>query len=274
MRFNEFKNTAITEPTALTIGVPTGHKGVEVADGQKVLLLLGYKLPKHGVDGIDGPETSAAISAFQKDNGIAPSGDLDSATVAKLNQLISEKNLQFKKSTSADVKHGAGTQVDLSTIQDPNFNAKLEKIAKELGISSGDLMAIIKTESGGRPTARNRIAGGLIGFTERTARGLGTTLDDILKMDAVEQLDYVYKFYRMVGVQPGMDRGDIYMLTFLPAYVNASDSTVLGQKGAGELGNTGLSKHAIWDQNPLFGKSRGKEYFTVGDVKNTINRVA
>ena len=135
-------------------------------------------------------------------------------------------------------------------------------------------MAIIKTESGGRPTARNRIAGGLIGFTERTARGLGTTLDDILKMDAVEQLDYVYKFYRMVGVQPGMDRGDIYMLTFLPAYVNASDSTVLGQKGAGELGNTGLSKHAIWDQNPLFGKSRGKEYFTVGDVKNTINRVA
>jgi hypothetical protein len=93
-------------------------------------------------------------------------------------------------------------------------------------------------------------------------------------MDAIEQLDYVYKFYRMVGVQPGMDRGDIYMLTFLPAYATSPDSTVLGQKGAGELGNTGLSKHAIWDQNPMFGKSKGRDYFTVGDVKNTINRVA
>jgi hypothetical protein len=111
----------------------------------------------------------------------------------------------------------------------------------------------------------------LIGFTERTARGLGTSKADILNMSAVEQLDYVYKFYKMVGVKPGMDRGTIYMLTFMPAYARSPDDTVLGQKGGGTLGNTGLSMHKIWLQNPVFGKSRGQDYFTVGDVKKVVS---
>lgn len=161
-----------------------------------------------------------------------------------------------------------------ANIQDTDFDRKLVKVANALGIEPSTLRAIIKTESRGNPRARNKIAGGLIGFTDRTARALGTTLNDILKMSALEQLDYVYKFYKMVGVQPGMDRGHIYMLTFMPAYANAPGTTVLGQKGGGKLGNTGLSKHAVWDQNPLFGKSKGKNYFTVADVKNTINSVA
>jgi hypothetical protein len=163
---------------------------------------------------------------------------------------------------------------DTKDIKDPNFDKKLQKIAEKLGVDVKDLRSIIKTESNFNPKARNRIAGGLIGFTDRTARSLGTTLNDILKMDAVEQLDYVYKFYKMVGVTPGMKRGDIYMLTFMPAYANAPDQTVLGKKNGGQLGSTGLSMHAVWAQNPLFGKSKGKNYFTVADVKNTINNVA
>ena len=34
------------------------------------LLLLGYELPKHGVDGLFGPETGAAVTKFKKDNSI------------------------------------------------------------------------------------------------------------------------------------------------------------------------------------------------------------
>jgi hypothetical protein len=90
-------------------------------------------------------------------------------------------------------------------------------------------------------------------------------------MTAVEQLDYVYKFYKMVGVRPGDDRGTIYMLTFMPAYAKSPDDTVLGQQGGGTLGRTGLSMHKIWLQNPVFGKSRGQSYFTVGDVKKVVN---
>ena len=35
------------------------------------LLLLGYKLPKHGVDGLFGPETAAAVAQYRKDNNIS-----------------------------------------------------------------------------------------------------------------------------------------------------------------------------------------------------------
>ena len=73
-----------------------------------------------------------------------------------------------------------------------------------------------------------------------------------------------------------MDRGTIYMLTFMPAFVNSPDNIVLGQKGGGMLmlpngKSSGLSLDKMWDQNPLFGKSQGKDSFTVGDVKNAIN---
>jgi len=34
------------------------------------LILLGYELPKHGVDGLFGPETGAAVTKFKKDNSI------------------------------------------------------------------------------------------------------------------------------------------------------------------------------------------------------------
>lgn len=39
---------------------------------QQALVDLGYDLPAHGVDGIFGPETAAAVVAFKVDNGIEP----------------------------------------------------------------------------------------------------------------------------------------------------------------------------------------------------------
>jgi hypothetical protein len=170
------------------------------------------------------------------------------------------------------------SKTDTGSIQDPDFNKKLTKVAGALGIAEADLRAIIKTESNFNPKAEdpNHVSVGLIGFTERTAKGLGTSKNEIRKMSAVDQLDLVYRFYKMVGVQPGMDRGTIYMLTFMPAFAKASDSTVLGKRDGGTLilpsgRSSGLSMHKVWEQNPAFGKSRGKSAFTVGDVKNLVN---
>ena len=86
------------------IDVPTSRVGPAVADIQKVLLALGYKLPKHGVDGVRGPETSAAVAAFQEDNGLAIDGDPGPQTVGMLNKLVTSKQIKFVKSTQADVK--------------------------------------------------------------------------------------------------------------------------------------------------------------------------
>jgi peptidoglycan hydrolase-like protein with peptidoglycan-binding domain len=86
------------------IAVPNSRVGPAIADIQKVLLALGYKLPKHGVDGVRGPETSAAVSAFQEDNNLAIDGDPGPQTVGMLNKLVTDKQIKFVKSTQADVK--------------------------------------------------------------------------------------------------------------------------------------------------------------------------
>ena len=161
-----------------------------------------------------------------------------------------------------------------SNIQDPDFNKKLAKVASALGVEEESLRKIIKFETAGTfsPTSHDpwNVSIGLIGFTEKTAKGLGTSKAELAKMTAVQQLDYVYKFYQKNGLRPGSDVGTMYMLTFMPAYAYAPDSKVLGKKGGGPLDNTGLSMHKVWEQNPGFGKSKGKNYFTVGDVKSLI----
>ena len=95
-----------TKPVGPTfeIEVPTGRQGPEVADIQKALIALGYELPRHGVDGIRGPETSAAVKQFQEDAGIRVDGDPGPETVTALNKVIAEKGIKITKSTLADVK--------------------------------------------------------------------------------------------------------------------------------------------------------------------------
>ncbi len=89
------------------IEVPAGRVGREIADIQKVLVALGYGLPKYGIDGIRGAETSGAIRAFQKDNNLKVDGDPGPETVGKLNDILKSKpDLANKliKSTVSDVK--------------------------------------------------------------------------------------------------------------------------------------------------------------------------
>lgn len=166
-------------------------------------------------------------------------------------------------------------KTDVKDIQDPDFEKKIVKVANALGVAPESLRKIIRFETAGTfsPSSHDpwNVSVGLIGFTEKTAKALGTSKSELAKMTAVQQLDFVYRFYKMNGLKPGSDTGTMYMLTFMPAYAYSPDSTVLGKKGGGTLGNTGLSMHKVWLQNPGFGKSHGKTSFTVGDVKRTIN---
>jgi hypothetical protein len=273
------------------LAVPPGNKGVEVADVQKALLALGAATPedlgnlgpkRDGVDGILGPLTAAALKKFQVSNKLPASSRADDATIDALNSALKAGNITIVKSTTADVAknavRGTGPSAeDLAAIQSPEFNDKLNKIGQKLGVDPKDLLRIMKFETAGTmspgKTNNKSQAVGLIQFMPDTASGLGTSSEELAQMSAVEQLDYVYRFYAP-KVKPGMDVGDLYMLTFMPLYVNEKDDTVLGQEGGGKLPGTRLSMDKIWQQNPAFGKSQGKSYFTVGDVKNTIERMA
>jgi peptidoglycan hydrolase-like protein with peptidoglycan-binding domain len=294
MRFYEFK-TLIKEDAGIVLSVPTGRSGPEVADVQKALLAMNITTPaelgnlgrnKDGVDGIRGPLTSAAVKKFQTQAGIGVDGDPGPETIDALNKAIaSNPNIKFSKSTEDDVspsaRRGARSQnIDISVIQDPDFNKKVKLIADNLGVEPSELMRIMKFESGlktGHQGGSSHKAVGLIQFIPDTARDLGTSSEELAQMTAIQQLDYVYKFYKMNGLKPGSDLGTMYMITFMPAYAYAPEDTVLGQQGGGELGKTGLSMDAIWQQNPAFsnggpkGKPESKKFFTVGDVKKTIN---
>ena len=309
MRFNEFKiiETVDASKTAqpksnfeLTVA-DNKYISPEIADLQKALTELGYgKLlgtsgnNKDGIDGVRGPYTRSAIRAFQTDHHLKVDGDPGPETITAVNTALAGKpDIKLSKSSEADIPRTVRNAVnkgkvsdvsdkDLSDIDDSSFTEKLKLIAHKLGVAYSDLYAIIKTETKGTFSPDSLFkskdskfrAGGLAGFTEKTANALGTSLDELLTMTATEQLDYVYKLYKLLKVRPGMDRGDIYMLQFMPAYAGHPDETVLGQQHGGNLGTTGLSMHKIWSQNPMFGKSKGKTFFTVGDVKNTIRNVS
>ena len=290
MRFNEFNvinekfGPASAEPGAprikdkmdlgtFVVNVPKGRRGVEVADVQKALIALGYPLPKHGVDGIRGPETVDAVKKFQTDNGLTVDGDPGPATVAKLNDVLKSKPdvaSKLIKSTPADVKAAPSAgNIDTSAIQDPDFNKKLDKIASALGVESRHLLAIMKMESGVDPSAVNKQSGatGLIQFMPDTASSLGTSVEALRRMSAVDQLDYVYKYFKMVGVKPGMDLGDLYIAVFMPKYVGADDSTVLGKEGA-----SGFSGK-VYAQNKGLDKNKDG-VITVADAKQAVQRFA
>lgn len=158
---------------------------------------------------------------------------------------------------------------------EPGFIEKVEAIAGRLGIDPNILMKIMQHETGGTfdPKATNPDGHhvGLIQFeTNKTAPGLGTNKQKLLNMSQLQQLDYVLKYYEQVGVEPGMDSAEIYMLTFLPWTKGRPDSTVIGQaSGGGMLGHTGFSKKNLWAANPPFRKwaqSKGQDYYTKGDV--------
>lgn len=91
------------------VNVPQGNRNTDVADVQKSLIAFGYTLPKHGVDGIRGPETSAAVRKFQQDNNLKVDGIPGIETVTKINDLLKQNpNIAKKltKSTADDIRPG------------------------------------------------------------------------------------------------------------------------------------------------------------------------
>lgn len=69
--FNDLN--AINEPlTQQKRGTMEHQKNVELS--QMALVLLGYELPRHGVDGLFGPETAETVRKYKQDNNIISEG--------------------------------------------------------------------------------------------------------------------------------------------------------------------------------------------------------
>ena len=118
-----------------------------------------------------------------------------------------------------------------------SFLAKTKQVAQRIGCNYKDLLAVMNSESGLNSKAKNPkgSAVGLIQFMPSTARQLGTTTEALYNMTPEQQLDYVEKFYLMnkktyLKSDRKLSAGDLYTLTFMPAYVNKEVLTTTGQK--------------------------------------------
>jgi hypothetical protein len=124
---------------------------------------------------------------------------------------------------------------------DTEFLDKVVSVSSELGFDPNDLLRVIDFETAGsfspkaQPIRKDGTkissATGLIQFLEKTAKGLGTTTADLASMSAVEQLDYVKKYF-----EPYKDRiknfGDVYMAVHWPKGVGKDDSYVMYEAGS------------------------------------------
>jgi len=110
------------------------------------------------------------------------------------------------------------------------FYEKLEIIADSLQIQPEFLMLIIHSESRFNPKAQNKIkATGLIQFLPKTAKGLKTSVDSIIVMSRVQQLDYIYAYFKPIkGKVTSIE--DLYLFTMFPMALNKSDDYVFRTK--------------------------------------------
>jgi hypothetical protein len=146
------------------------------------------------------------------------------------------------------------------------FRSALAEMALGLGLEPSFIAACMAIETGRTysPSIRNPFTGatGLIQFMPATARALDTTVDELARMSATKQLEYVRRFFRPhVGrIRPGVP-GDYYLAVFYPAYVGRDVSTVIFSAG-----ETGYAQNVGLDRN-------GDGVITVGDVVQTVNNV-
>lgn len=92
----------------------------EVETVQIGLLLLGYKLPQHGVDGLFGPETAAAVNKYRQDNNISDEDVANQAMneaalmepvpIDKVTSQFGEKR-SYENHPGVDIKANSGTPV-------------------------------------------------------------------------------------------------------------------------------------------------------------------
>lgn len=158
----------------------------------------------------------------------------------------------------------SGAKLIWGTMVDPEFRAKVRDIARRQGIEANWLMAVMAYETGNSflPYEKNRMgssATGLIQFTSKTANSLGTSTTKLARMTAVEQLEWVEKYFEQYKGRI-KNLGDAYMAVFAPRDgLGKPDSTVLYSAPSDE-----------YNQNaPLDTQHKG--YITRGDCIVQVN---
>ncbi len=146
------------------------------------------------------------------------------------------------------------------------FIAKVQEISTKLGINPNWLMAIMNWESARTfsPSVKNpySTATGLIQFMRATAIDLGTTVEQLARMSAIEQLDWVYKYYARYRSKLN-SYTDLYLTTFYPVAVGKPSNFILG--------TSDYRIKAIAQSNPAFDVNKDLQ-ITKGEIEQVMLR--
>jgi hypothetical protein len=187
--------------------------------------------------------------------------------------------------TGADGSNGGGTangdgaQGDNGEIAwgkkvSADFKAKVIAICTGLGCDPSYVMAAMAFETGATfsPSELNPRSGatGLIQFLPSTAVGLGTTIQALARMTAVEQLDYVKKYLNPFNGRM-RSLSDVYMSILFPAAVGKPDSFVLfSAPSTAYRQNAGLDVNH--DNQVTKGEAASKVQARLDDGLSVVNR--
>jgi len=155
-----------------------------------------------------------------------------------------------------------------------DFEQTMNSLCTKLEINPNWLMMVMWSESRLNAQAVNKQAGdstnpavraanravGLIQFMPDTAKNLGTTTQKLYAMSAIDQLHFVYAYFK-----PWTGKihsyFDLYLITFFPIAVGKPDEYILE--------TTKLAASKIAKQNPFFDMNKDGK-LTVGEIKRKM----
>lgn len=154
------------------------------------------------------------------------------------------------------------------------FEQTMRNVASLLGINPNWLMMVMWNESRLNAQAVNKQPGdsdipltravsratGLIQFMPDTAIRLGTTTKALYSLSAIDQLHYVYKYFKPWAGKI-KDYFDLYIITFFPGALGKPDDYILE--------TSKLSAALIAKQNPFFDVNKDGK-ITVGEIKRRM----
>jgi len=113
----------------------------------------------------------------------------------------------------------------------PLFKMKVLDICAALGINPDYLMAVMAFESGRTfsPRVLNKAGSGAVGliqFMPDTAHALGTSTEELSRMSAEDQLDYVHKYLKYSNGRI-KSLSDMYMAILLPSKIGKEENAVV-----------------------------------------------
>ena len=251
LRQNRFLQHDIEDPRMFLLRKDSVHRAEpayveQVRHWQDFLKQQGFAIT--AVTGEFDDETKAATEAFQQNEGF-PTAEVDGK--AGPDTFTAAEKRGFDSGLQ-----GPGTEqignVQLAKVKGSEkvsaaFKQKVIQIAERLGTDPSFLMAVMSFETGHTfsPSIKSFSgsgATGLIQFMPKTARGLGTTTDELAKMTAEKQLGFVEAHFkpfkgRMKNVE------DCYMAVLLPSAVGKPNNHVLFVRGTVQYKqNSGLDR--------------------------------